>query len=214
MKDNNKDKKDGRIKSNQSDDSTRSRRNVMKLAVGSGVSTIAFTGLASADTGSKEVDPNSSAKEFVEIGPDDDIGYTGNIEVTEGTSRQLGNPDETLSPSSHGSCRTIGDTWTVPVVGVDVGLEITFCPECDVSFEMTVLSQSTSYNVKVCGDEYRHCEGSTLNGGMFEISTEECYYYDETFDRVRVEITGEVCGVHPWHGWVCDSVDRTYYEPN
>lgn len=209
------------VSSNKS--SIRSRRNVMKLAAGSGVSAIAFTGLASADTKSEQVganspaeetvNPNSSAEEVVEIGPNDDIGHTGNVEVTAGTTPRLGVSDGTLSPSSHGSCKTIGDTWEAPIVGVDVGLEITFCPECDITFEMTVLNQSTHHSVKACGGEYRQCEGSTLSAEVVEISTQECYYYNDNLERTRVEMTGEICGISLRHGWVCDTIERTYYEP-
>lgn len=196
------------------DDPKRSRRNMMKLAAGSGIGAVTFTGLASADTKTDQSNSNNSAEEFVEIGADDDIGKTDNIEVIEKAKGQVDGTNETNSLNSHGSCRTLGDTWTVPVVGVDVGLEITFCPECDITFEMTVLNQSTDYSVKLCGDDgYEQCEGTTLNAGVFEISTEECYYYDESLNQTRVEITGEVCGIHLYHGWVCDTVDRTYYEP-
>lgn len=190
-----------------------SRRNIMKIAAGSGVSAVASTGLASAETGPKQVESNNSGEDLVEIEPDDEIGRTGKVVVTEGVSGESGTETGTISPASHGECQSIGDTWTIPVVGVDVGIEITFCPECDVSLEITVLGQSTKDSVKVCGDELEKCEESTLRGGVFKISLEECYYYDEELNQTRVEMSGEICGVSLRHGWVCDNVHRTYYEP-
>lgn len=184
----------------------------MKLAAGSGVSGVAFTGLASADARSDQRDPNSSAEDLVKIGSNDDIGKTGNIEVTKKANSKTNDTNGTISLNSHGECRTLGDTWTIPVVGVDVGIEITFCPGCDITFKMTAVGQSTQYSVQTCG-HLKQCEGSTLNGGVFKISTEECYYYDESLDQTKVVITGEICGVSLRHGWVCDSVERTYYEP-
>jgi len=165
----------------------------MKLAAGSGASTLFLPGTVSAETGPdrlKSTDTDSN-NEWVEIQSDPEVKHNPEIQNK-----------STISVQQDREARTVGDT--ISVFGIEIGIEITFGNNCNADLEITMLSQS--YNVGYEDCEYT-CEGGKLDAAAAYFDFESCY---DPLTGNTVSMEGEACIWNPLDGWKCTTNEVEY----